>query len=116
MKVDGHYYGQALREAESGQRRDDLWGKAFVLSQGDERKSKALYLDLLAQWLQVQDEAANAKPLPSAPSPRAEALPGRAGPRPYIGEKREGTIMIWAILAIVCFTVGVTYLIATLGR
>lgn len=110
MKVEGHYYGQALREAESGRRRDDLWGKAFVLSQGDERKSQALYLELLAQWLQVQDEASAVQPLPSAP---ASSPPlGRAGPFPRIGEKRELSIIFRLVGVIICFIIGVTYLIA----
>ncbi len=45
------HYGQALRELESGLRRDDLWAQAFVKSGGDENKTKAIYLNLVATRL-----------------------------------------------------------------
>jgi len=51
MGAQEMYYGQALRELESGLRRDDLWAQAFVKSGGDENKTKAIYLNLVATRL-----------------------------------------------------------------
>ena len=51
MRAQEMHYGQALRELESGLRRDDLWAQAFVKSGGDENKTKAIYLNLVATRL-----------------------------------------------------------------
>ena len=44
-------YAEAMREIESGIRRDGLWGKAIAESDGDEKKAKAFYLKLRVQAL-----------------------------------------------------------------
>ncbi|SPU54096.1 hypothetical protein [Bordetella trematum] len=51
MSVSDKYYGEALRELENDERRDDLWAKAYAQSQGDESKTKARYIELLARHL-----------------------------------------------------------------
>lgn len=50
MKVHEKFYGQAMREIESGIKRDDMWAKALALSAGDMKTAKALYVDLLAKF------------------------------------------------------------------
>lgn len=42
-------YAQVVLEIENGQRRDGLWAKALVTSQGDENKAKAEYIKLRVQ-------------------------------------------------------------------
>lgn len=54
MRKKNRFYGDALREIESGRRRDDLWGKALANSEGDFLKAKSLYLGLLARELQLE--------------------------------------------------------------
>lgn len=51
MSIHEKYYGQAIREAESGVRRDDIWAKAFAEAGGDPIRSKALYIQLVAHHL-----------------------------------------------------------------
>lgn len=55
MPADNKYYGEAVREIESGIRRDDLWGRAVARSSGDIQRSHSLYLELLAQQLAIED-------------------------------------------------------------
>jgi hypothetical protein len=55
--VDEIFYGQALREAESGVRRDDIWAKALATSDGELDRIRSIYIELLAQYL----ASANAK-------------------------------------------------------
>ncbi len=55
MSVGDKYYGEALRELENDERRDDLWAKAYAQSQGDEPKTKARYIELLARHLAESD-------------------------------------------------------------
>ncbi|WP_458763649.1 hypothetical protein [Cupriavidus basilensis] len=57
MGADKAYYGQALREMESGLRRDDFWGKAYARAGGDAQRAKAIYLDLVAQHLEWEATA-----------------------------------------------------------
>lgn len=49
------FYGEAVRQFESGERRDDIWGKAFSQCEGDVQKSNGVYVSLLA--LQLAREA-----------------------------------------------------------
>ena len=44
---DQSIYADALREIESGIRRDGLWAKALAASNGDERKAKASYIEFV---------------------------------------------------------------------
>jgi hypothetical protein len=57
-------YASALAELQSGTTRPGLWAKAFADSEGDENKSKALYIKLRAQQeierMQQEEEAADA--------------------------------------------------------
>lgn len=48
-------YEQALREIESGVRRDGLWAKAFQKSHGDNQRAKALYVEYRVR--SIKDEA-----------------------------------------------------------
>jgi hypothetical protein len=52
MRAHDKYYGHALREAESGKRRDDLWGRAFAQAKGDQQAASGIYIDLLAKRLE----------------------------------------------------------------
>jgi hypothetical protein len=54
LRAHEKYYGEALREVESGTRRDDLWGKAFARGNGDAQKARAIYLDTLARLLEQE--------------------------------------------------------------
>lgn len=47
--VDEKFYGDALKEAESGVRRDDIWAKALANSNGDLDRIRSIYIELLAQ-------------------------------------------------------------------
>lgn len=49
--VDEKFYGEALREAESGVRRDGIWAKALTVSNGDTDRIRSNYIELLAQHL-----------------------------------------------------------------
>ncbi|MFM0377874.1 hypothetical protein PQQ72_12785 [Paraburkholderia strydomiana] len=49
------FYGEAVRQFESGERRDDIWGKAFSQCKGDVQKTNGVYVSLLA--LQLAREA-----------------------------------------------------------
>lgn len=49
--IDERFYGQALREAESGVRRDDIWAKALATSNGELDRIRSVYIELLAQHL-----------------------------------------------------------------
>lgn len=64
-------YAEALREIESGQRRDGLWAKAMAESNMDQGKAQAKYIKLRVQSL--RDEAtlfiAKVKTLDSTPQP-----------------------------------------------
>ncbi|MEZ2311081.1 hypothetical protein AB6809_30995 [Paraburkholderia sp. RCC_158] len=44
-------YGEAVREFESGIRRDEIWGSAFVNAGGNPQQASAIYVDLLAEHL-----------------------------------------------------------------
>lgn len=55
MNINDKYYGEALRSLERGERRDELWAKAYAKSQGDESRTRALYIELLAGYLAVTD-------------------------------------------------------------
>jgi hypothetical protein len=48
MMQDEAFYAEALRELESGVRRDGLWAMAIVRSEGKEDSVKPLYLQFLA--------------------------------------------------------------------
>lgn len=48
---DEVFYSEALREIESGIRRDGLWGKALADAKGDEKLVRSLYIDLLVRVL-----------------------------------------------------------------
>lgn len=52
-RVKDEFYGQALREIESGSRRDDLWGRALAKSGGSYQKAKAEYVNMLALQLEA---------------------------------------------------------------
>jgi hypothetical protein len=54
MKAHDRYYGEALREAESGKRRDDLWGRALAQARGDTQAASGIYIDLLATRLESE--------------------------------------------------------------
>jgi hypothetical protein len=54
MRAHDKYYGEALREAESGKRRDDLWGRALAMAKGDTQAASGIYIDLLASRLESQ--------------------------------------------------------------
>jgi hypothetical protein len=49
------FYGEAVRQFESGERRDDIWGKAFSQCKGDVQATNGVYVSLLA--LQLAREA-----------------------------------------------------------
>ncbi|WP_131799842.1 hypothetical protein [Paraburkholderia ginsengiterrae] len=49
------FYGEAVRQFESGERRDDIWGKAFSQCKGDVQATNGVYVKLLA--LQLAREA-----------------------------------------------------------
>ena len=44
-------YGEAVREFESGVRRDEIWGSAFVRAGGNTQRASAIYVELLAEHL-----------------------------------------------------------------
>ena len=49
--VDEQLYARAVREIESGNRRDGLWGKALADTKGDISAAKAAYIELRVQSL-----------------------------------------------------------------
>jgi len=55
MRPDDKYYGEALREAESGIRRDELWGKAIAKSSGNMQRCQSIYIELLAQQFATEN-------------------------------------------------------------
>ncbi|CAM8085196.1 hypothetical protein ACI49Z_000751 [Cronobacter turicensis] len=55
MHPDDKYYGEALREAESGIRRDELWGKAIARSSGNMQRCQSIYIELLAQQFATEN-------------------------------------------------------------
>lgn len=63
MRTDNKYYGEAIREAETGRRRDDLWGKAIAKSSGDMNLCQSIYIQLLAQELAMEDGAPTSQQL-----------------------------------------------------
>ncbi|MEM5453071.1 hypothetical protein [Paraburkholderia guartelaensis] len=66
------FYGRAVREFESGNRRDDIWGKAFAQSKGDVQKANGMYVELLA--LTLAHEAGVPTPLNRAANARRTVL------------------------------------------
>jgi len=55
---DESLFEQAMNEVQSGTTRPGLWAKAFSLAQGEESKSKALYIQYRVEQLQGEREAA----------------------------------------------------------
>jgi hypothetical protein len=51
-------YGQALKEIESGQRRDGLWAKALANSSDDEKKARSLYIEYRVQSMIDEEDVA----------------------------------------------------------
>lgn len=51
-RYDERLHELALREMQSGERRDGLWAKALIEGQGDEGRAQAIYLRLLVTALQ----------------------------------------------------------------
>ena len=51
-------YGQALKEIESGQRRDGLWVKALANSSDDEKKARSLYIEYRVQSMIDEEDVA----------------------------------------------------------
>lgn len=51
-RYDERLHELALREMQSGDRRDGLWAKALIEGQGDEGRAQAVYLRLLVTALQ----------------------------------------------------------------
>ena len=51
------YYAQAEKEIISGTYDANLWSRALVLAEGDEKKRKARYIELRAEQLYYQNAA-----------------------------------------------------------
>ena len=51
------YYEQVSKEIQSGIKEDGVWAKAFSISEGDEQKTKAKYIELMVERLILAHES-----------------------------------------------------------
>jgi hypothetical protein len=72
---DEIYYAAALREFESGTRRDGLWAIAMIRSDGDDSKVRGIYLGLLAKALKDEEQMRDTATLLEEPAPRPAVQP-----------------------------------------
>ncbi len=54
-KIDESSLQRAVKEIESGVRRDALWAESFIKCNGDEQKAKAMYLKMLTSKIMNED-------------------------------------------------------------
>jgi hypothetical protein len=108
MMAHDKYYGQALREAESGKRHDDLWGRAFAMAKGDSQVASGFYIGLLAKRLEEEAGA----PERVAQALEAKLLVGTVGSMAVEGTRRLVEFAFrWVIRGVICLAIaiGVTY-------
>ena len=51
------FYEQVSKEIQAGKRDEGVWAKAYSLASGDEKKTKAVYIDLMVEKLMLQYES-----------------------------------------------------------
>jgi hypothetical protein len=108
MMAHDKYYGQALREAESGKRHDDLWGRAFAMAKGDSQVASGFYIGLLAKRLEEEAGA----PERVAQALEAKLLVGTVGSMAVEGARWLVEFSFrWVLRAVICLSIaiGVTY-------
>lgn len=102
-------YAEALREIESGQRRDGIWAKAMAESDMDQGKAGAKYIKMRVQSLKDEVTIFVAELKKSTPMVGAkredEAEPQIDAPD---GKKSSGAWVLWVLVGIVW--VGILFL------
>ncbi|MCS4281710.1 MULTISPECIES: hypothetical protein [Stenotrophomonas] len=97
MSIHEKFYGQAIREAESGARRDDIWAKAFAEAGGNPARSKALYIQLVARHLSSVADAFDREERRQAV---AEAALYSGGAIVRIGKRVAYLMFLWGTWAV----------------
>ena len=97
-------FAEALREIESGARRDGLWAKALADTDMDEGRAKAKYLKMRVQ--SMKDEAALLMAEMKRLGPQDETKPKKQAPLPVAKEPEKpmtfSTVLIAGLFFLAC--------------